>query len=258
MAVRHSQFTEIVKAFGKAVRIFRLQSGCSQETLADKAKLDRSYMSQIERGIKNATLNSIWTISTALEVKPSELLLATEKLMGLSQNEGIPRETPLNDIQLAEILNLPRTNRSSLTLKDSRSVTIQTPHAHASEPARILVVDDDKEVCASVGSALQEAGFQVCTASSGMEAIHLLSVHGDIKGIVSDVRMSHGNGFELLEMVRHYFPTIPLFFLTGYDDVTEEDAIRKGASGLFSKPFDLASFISRVKTTVELPADPVH
>jgi CheY-like chemotaxis protein/transcriptional regulator with XRE-family HTH domain len=252
MAVRHSQFTEIVKAFGKAVRIFRLKNGCSQETLADKAKLDRSYMSQIERGIKNATLNSIWTISSALEIKPSELLDATEKLMAAGANESPSAELKIVETGEPGPSNLQHT-KQSLTLGGSHG----TPPIVAPHKSTILVVDDDKEVCSSIGNMLKEAGFEICTASSGMEAVHLLSTQSHIKAIVSDVRMSNGNGFELLEMVRNYFPNIPLFFITGYDDLSEEDAIRKGAQGLFNKPCDGAALVTRVRSSLE-SMDPTH
>jgi DNA-binding NtrC family response regulator len=127
----------------------------------------------------------------------------------------------------------------------------------------ILVVDDDPDICAAVGSVLKEAGFAICAASNGMEAIRYLATH-QIKAVVTDVRMSHGNGFELLDIVRTHFPKLPLFFITGYDDVTEEDAVNKGAYGLFNKPFDLTTFVTRVRSSVDpaggagIASDPVH
>src|SRR3954470_17408461 len=88
MAGKHSKYIALMKAFGKAVRFYRNKLGFSQEALADRAQLDRSYMSQIERGIKNATLNSIWRISRALEVQPSDLLRLTEELHRASEAVG--------------------------------------------------------------------------------------------------------------------------------------------------------------------------
>jgi CheY-like chemotaxis protein/transcriptional regulator with XRE-family HTH domain len=254
MASRHSRYGEIVKAFGKAVRLFRLKSGCSQEVLADRAKLDRSYMSQIERGIKNATLNSIWTISSALEVRPSELLAATETLIGIQ-----PADSALNAHENLAAANAADNTSTGQNLSES-TVALATPTPVDSTPMKsqlVLVVDDDSDICAAIGSVLKDAGFDVCSAPNGMEAIRFLSTH-NIKAIVSDVRMSHGNGFELLEMVRNYFPSLPLFLITGYDDVSEEDAKRRGANGLFNKPFDLAAFVSSVKSSLTLPGDPVH
>ncbi len=251
MASRHSRYGEIVKAFGKAVRQFRTKSGCSQETLADKAKLDRSYMSQIERGIKNATLNSIWTISSALEVRPSDLMLATEQFVG-------PSPLHPDSATTTEGLDAPMGTQPIPAIPGQPTMLSPTLNEKL-----ILVVDDDPDICAAVGSVLKEAGFEICAASNGMEAIRYLATH-QIKAVVTDVRMSHGNGFELLDIVRTHFPKLPLFFITGYDDVTEEDAVNKGAYGLFNKPFDLTTFVTRVRSSVDpavgtaVASDPVH
>lgn len=61
-------------ALGDAVRIERKAQGFSQEVLADKAGIDRSYMGGIERGEHNVALVNLLKIACALGVKPSELL----------------------------------------------------------------------------------------------------------------------------------------------------------------------------------------
>ncbi len=61
-------------AFGDRVRSIRAKRGISQEQLADLAELDRTYISGVERGIRNISLLNIVKIADALEVKLSELL----------------------------------------------------------------------------------------------------------------------------------------------------------------------------------------
>ncbi len=60
--------------FGERVRSIRAKRGISQERLADLAELDRTYISGIERGIRNVSLMNIVKIADALDVNPSELL----------------------------------------------------------------------------------------------------------------------------------------------------------------------------------------
>ena len=67
-----------VDSFGAAVRELRRQRGLSQEDLGFEADLDRTYISGIERGVRNPTLTSIWRLAKALEVAPSRLLKAAE------------------------------------------------------------------------------------------------------------------------------------------------------------------------------------
>jgi two-component system nitrogen regulation response regulator GlnG len=68
--------------------------------------------------------------------------------------------------------------------------------------------------------------------------------------VISDVRMANGNGLELLAAVRKHYPKLPVFLITGYDDLSSEDALRQGAKELFNKPFDIRRLISTVKTTI--------
>ena len=60
--------------FGDRLRSLRAKKGLSQEQLAGLADLDRTYISGIERGIRNISLLNIVKIAQALEVKPSDLL----------------------------------------------------------------------------------------------------------------------------------------------------------------------------------------
>lgn len=68
-----SQNLKLLKAFGDKVRTIRLAKGISQEALAELADLDRTYISGVERGIRNISLVNISAIAKALKVKVSEL-----------------------------------------------------------------------------------------------------------------------------------------------------------------------------------------
>jgi transcriptional regulator with XRE-family HTH domain len=68
--VRHN----ISKLFGKRVREIRKRRKLSQERLAEKAGLDRSFMSGIERGVENPTLYTIQAVAEGLGVTVGELM----------------------------------------------------------------------------------------------------------------------------------------------------------------------------------------
>lgn len=61
-------------AFGRRVREARKNKGISQESLAEMAGIDRSYMGNIERGEKNVTLKKVYEICDALEVDINDLV----------------------------------------------------------------------------------------------------------------------------------------------------------------------------------------
>lgn len=60
-------------AFGRKVRALRLAAGLSQEQLADKSGLHRTYVSSLERGLRNVGLDNILRLAEALGVQPSVL-----------------------------------------------------------------------------------------------------------------------------------------------------------------------------------------
>jgi transcriptional regulator with XRE-family HTH domain len=58
--------------FGRHLRTLRAKAGLSQEELASKCNLDRTYIGSVERGERNISLQNIWRISNALGVSPGE------------------------------------------------------------------------------------------------------------------------------------------------------------------------------------------
>lgn len=75
--------SEIATLLGNRIRSYRKKLGLSQEKLAELSGCHPTYIGQLERGEKNATLESIEKISLALEVSLSELF---DKLDGLQQD----------------------------------------------------------------------------------------------------------------------------------------------------------------------------
>lgn len=67
-------------AFGTAIREIRNEIGISQEALADRCDLDRTYVSGIERGERNPSLTNILKIAAALNTRPGDLLERAERL----------------------------------------------------------------------------------------------------------------------------------------------------------------------------------
>lgn len=68
----------IEKQFGERVRELRLARGLSQEELAFRASIHRTYLSGIERGKRNLSLKNIGAVAEALDVTLSELFLFRE------------------------------------------------------------------------------------------------------------------------------------------------------------------------------------
>ena len=79
--------SEIAKFIGQRIRNYRTQQNLSQEKLAEMAGCHPTYIGQLERGEKNATLESVEKIASALNIPLSRLF---EKLGDNEQEDSIP------------------------------------------------------------------------------------------------------------------------------------------------------------------------
>lgn len=76
VSIKADEGTGYLPELGLAIRRARGEAGLSQEALADASGMDRSHMSQVERGKRNLSVLSLDKIAKALGKRPSELLAA--------------------------------------------------------------------------------------------------------------------------------------------------------------------------------------
>lgn len=107
----------------------------------------------------------------------------------------------------------------------------------------ILVVDDEVDLREIVASELEYMGAIVSQAGNIMAADGILK-QKKIDLIISDIRMPGGTGVELLKTVKArniLYP--PVILITGFADITPEEAYAEGAEALLNKPFQLDELI---------------
>ena len=116
---------------------------------------------------------------------------------------------------------------------------------------RILVVDDEEDLCEILKYNLENEGFWVDTANSAEEALKLNLT--DYSLLLLDVMMGEISGFKMASMLKKDKPTatIPIIFITARD--TENDTVtgfNLGADDYISKPFSLREVVARVKAVL--------
>ena len=75
---RASSRDRVDEAFGRVLRALRLEQGLSQEQLGHDSGSGRTYVSQLERAEKGASLKTLFRLAGALDVEPSEVVRLTE------------------------------------------------------------------------------------------------------------------------------------------------------------------------------------
>ncbi len=112
---------------------------------------------------------------------------------------------------------------------------------------RILIVDDEVHVCSSLRRMFQRGGFEVETAASGPEALGKLEAfQPDV--VLSDFRMPHMNGAELLAEVRRRIPRTLRIIISGYADLASvAESVKDGEICRFiSKPWDYDTLVPTI------------
>ena len=120
-----------------------------------------------------------------------------------------------------------------------------------SEPARVLVVDDEATIRDLLSGSLRFAGFEVVMAANGAEALRAAArSRPDL--ILLDVMMPDGDGFEVARRLCADPGGIPVVFLTARDEVADRVAgLNLGADDYVTKPFSLDEVLARVQAVLK-------
>ncbi len=110
---------------------------------------------------------------------------------------------------------------------------------------KILVVDDDRLVLATVTHGLAEAGYEVIDADNGDDAILLAREHRPVLALL-DIRMEGKSGFDVAETLRDAYG-IPFMFLSAFaDEATRQQVRQLGALDYLIKPLDVGQIVPAV------------
>ncbi len=122
----------------------------------------------------------------------------------------------------------------------------------ATEPARVLVVDDERALRQLLEYGLEQAGFSVRSVADGAAAFRLLGSWMP-NVIILDVMLPGRDGLTLLPELRR-LTTAPVVMLTARTEIGEKVAgLSAGADDYVGKPFDLEELVARLRTLLRRP-----
>ncbi len=199
------------KRFGNSVRAWRTQRGISQEKLAERADLHRTYISDVERGARNISLESMSKLARALEISVASLFPSESRIGKSGSGNG---HGNLIEILLVE----DNSDDVELTL-------------HAFKQARfanhVQVFRD--------GAAVLDHLFQNAKNSRRRAMVNPCVV-------LLDLKLPKVSGLEVLRRIREDERTarIPVVILTASDDQRDIAQCRRlGADNYIAKPVNL-------------------
>ena len=113
---------------------------------------------------------------------------------------------------------------------------------------RILIVEDEKDLCQMIAKSLKESGYEVDIAYNGNEAMELLDVENyDL--IVLDLNLPEIDGMEILEEFRTFNQDTKIIILSARSQIKDKvEGLDKGANDYLSKPFHLDELEARIRS----------
>ncbi len=136
---------------------------------------------------------------------------------------------------------------------ENRAISILYPNQLTSLDKRldpfkktVLIVDDEEAIRGLLNEAISSSGYNCITAKNGVEALFLVQKYR-IDIVVSDIRMSEGDGILLTKAIKKEYPHLPVALMSAaIDGISENVASRLGVEYLITKPFDINDFSSHV------------
>jgi DNA-binding response OmpR family regulator len=119
---------------------------------------------------------------------------------------------------------------------------------------RLLVADDSETVLLMLQRRLEMEGYEVVTATDGVEALDRLHEAGANKPdvILLDAMMPNKSGTEVLEELRDEGSKIPVLMISAHLDAQEPDRMRSlGAADCIPKPFEWEDLIGKIEELVD-------
>jgi PAS domain S-box-containing protein len=112
---------------------------------------------------------------------------------------------------------------------------------HAVEPATILVVEDEETIRDGLVETFTNAGHHVITAADGLEGFERFLEIGKLDVVFTDLGMPKLSGWELVEQLRAFDPTLPIVILSGWGDEIDPMKVQHfGIAKVIGKPFETA------------------
>ena len=120
------------------------------------------------------------------------------------------------------------------------------------ENAKVLLVDDDKDLLQLIAMRLTAAGYAVTAVESGQAALAALAVSRP-QVVVTDLRMHGMDGMALFDAIHRDSPSLPVLILTAHGTIPEAVmATRRGVFSFLTKPFEPKVLLDTVAEAMRL------
>ena len=116
------------------------------------------------------------------------------------------------------------------------------------QPLKLLIIDDDEHVLATLNDFLRDKEYDVISASDGLDGLKLLETEKQgFDLIITDLVMPNISGVGLISIIKKKYPDMPVIAITGWGEHPEALATEAQADRVLEKPFELSELDTLIR-----------
>lgn len=233
--------------FGENLRNIRADKKLSQQELAKMLDVAQSTVGMWESGKRVPKLDELKRLARVLKITVGRLLTGTERKIEITKNEIYIDGTKVSDLDptdvdgIVEYINLIRAKKGEIPKAPPPSMP---PSAK-----KILIIDDEQEICELLYSFLVPHNYKVFLAFNGQMGLEYYEeIKPDI--VLLDLKLPDIDGVEVLKILRKV-SDVPVVVITGHpQDVADIHVNDLTIEGYLEKPISLKETLNTLKHIV--------
>ena len=234
-------------SFADNLKKIRTDKDLSQQELAKRLSVAQSTVGMWESGKRVPKLDELKRMATVLNITVSRLLSGKERKIEIIKNEiyidgeKVSELDPTDVDGIIEYINMMKSKKGELPTRP--------PAAMAPSAKKILVIDDEQEICEMLYSFLVPHNYKVFLAFNGQMGLEYFEeIRPDI--VLMDLKLPDIDGVEVLKILRKV-SDVPVVVITGHpQDVADIHVNDLAIEGYLEKPISLKEMLNTLKHIV--------
>lgn len=232
-------------SFAENLKNIREKKGLSQHDLAKKLDVAQSTIGMWESGKRTPKIGELNRMARILNITISRLLIqGKEQKVDIVKNEIYIDGEKISDLEPTDVEGI--IEYINAVKKKSGKLSQNPPEKMKVEARKILIIDDEQEICEMLYSFLIPHNYKVFLAFNGQMGLEYFEqIKPDI--VLLDLKMPDIDGIEVLKIIRKV-SDVPVVIITGHpQDVSEIHLADLKIEGYIEKPISLLAVLNTLK-----------
>lgn len=235
--------------FGENLKKIREEKNLSQQKLAKKLNVAQSTIGMWESSQRTPRLSELNRLARVLNITVNRLLgQPKDQKVEIVKNELYIDGDKVSDLDEAEVKKV--IEYIEVIKKNKGNLLPATPLKINSPPKKVLIIDDEQELCEMLYSFLIPHNYKVFLAFNGQMGLEYFEeIKPDI--VLLDLKMPDIDGLEVLKIIRK-ISNVPVVIITGHpEDVSDIHLADLKIEGYIEKPINLKTVLNTLKYLVD-------